>query len=473
MPLIVFSAPFLHVQAKAHASPSAYNGHGLHTTPCNSDERNGTQMGMKHQADDDSRGKRRIALIVTVVALAIAVCLAVTVWALSHRSAAHNASQQTSSQSAASNTANSSDSAAPSTSDSSKATSSQNDAQARADSIVGGMSLDDRAGQLVMAALQYGTDASSLQSVIEQQHVGNVILMGNWTSGVQGVASASNALQSYASQTGLPALLIATDQEGGMVQHLTGAGFATIPSAVEQGRMSVDQLRSSAASWAAPLKQSGVNVDLAPSVDTVTIDRASNAPIGALDRDFGLDAQGNAEHAVAFIEGMRDGGIGSAVKHYPGLGSVQGNTDFTADGITDTSTTSDSAQIQAFTTAIKQGKPAMVMMSLATYSQIDPNTPAAFSHKIVTDILRNGTPYDGVVISDSLSASAVGNVATDQLGVRLIEAGGDLACVNSPDYTQPIVDGIREKAATDADFAAQVTASAKRVIKLKIELGLI
>ena len=95
--------------------------------------------------------------------------------------------------------------------------------------------------------------------------------------------------------------------------------------------MSTDQLRQSAAVWGSQLKSAGINVDLAPVVGTVTVDRASNGPIGALYRDFGLDADGNADHAKAFIQGMADSGVGSAIKHYPGLGSVTGNTDFTAD----------------------------------------------------------------------------------------------------------------------------------------------
>ena len=49
-----------------------------------------------------------------------------------------------------------------------------------------------------------------------------------------------------------------------------------------------------------------------------------------------LMRNGNADHAKAFIQGMADSGVGSAIKHYPGLGSVTGNTDFTADGILDT-----------------------------------------------------------------------------------------------------------------------------------------
>ena len=59
--------------------------------------------------------------------------------------------------------------------------------------------------------------------------------------------------------------------------------------------MSTDQLRQSAAVWGNQLAQAGINVDLAPVVGTVTVPRASNAPIGALNRDFGLDAAGIAK----------------------------------------------------------------------------------------------------------------------------------------------------------------------------------
>lgn len=109
----------------------------------------------------------------------------------------------------------------------------------RAKRMVAAMNLDERAGQLVMAALQYGNDPATLQSMIQEQHVGNVILMGNWVSGVEGVARATQALQGLNASTGLPGLLIATDQEGGMVQHLSGPGFDAMPSATAQGQMSL------------------------------------------------------------------------------------------------------------------------------------------------------------------------------------------------------------------------------------------
>lgn len=341
---------------------------------------------------------------------------------------------------------------------------------AKASRAIATMSLDERAGQLIMAPMFAGGNPADLSALISTRHVGSVVLIGNWNNGTAAAKTAADALQSYAPSGNQ--LIVSTDQEGGQVQHLKGSGFDTMPSAVAQGQMSADTLRSSAKTWGGQLKQAGINVDLAPVLGTVQVKRSSNAPIGALNRDFGLDSNGNAQHGIAFVEGMRDAGVGATVKHYPGLGAVTGNTDFTTEGILDTTTTLDGEQIGAFNTTIKQTKPAMVMMSLATYQRIDSSAPAAFSSKIIDGTLRGSVGYDGVVISDSLSAAAVSGIATKDLGVRLVDAGGDLACIGDTSYVTPILDGIIARAQSDPAFAKKVTASATRVMTLKYQMGL-
>lgn len=341
---------------------------------------------------------------------------------------------------------------------------------AKASRAIATMSLDERAGQLIMAPMFAGGNPADLSALISTRHVGSVVLIGNWNNGTAAAKTAADALQSYAPSSNQ--LIVSTDQEGGQVQHLKGSGFDTMPSAVAQGQMSADTLRSSAKTWGGQLKQAGINVDLAPVLGTVQVKRSSNAPIGALNRDFGLDSNGNAQHGIAFVEGMRDAGVGATVKHYPGLGAVTGNTDFTTEGILDTTTTLDDEEIGAFNTTIKQAKPAMVMMSLATYQRIDSSAPAAFSSKIIDGTLRGSVGYDGVVISDSLSAAAVSGIATKDLGVRLVDAGGDLACIGDTSYVTPILDGIIARAQSDPAFAKKVTASATRVMTLKYQMGL-
>lgn len=341
---------------------------------------------------------------------------------------------------------------------------------AKASRAIATMSLDERAGQLIMAPMFAGGNPADLSALISTRHVGSVVLIGNWNNGTAAAKTAADALQSYAPSGNQ--LIVSTDQEGGQVQHLKGSGFDTMPSAVAQGQMSADTLRSFAKTWGGQLKQAGINIDLAPVLGTVQVKRSSNAPIGALNRDFGLDSNGNAQHGIAFIEGMRDAGVGATVKHYPGLGAVTGNTDFTTEGILDTTTTLDDEEIGAFNTTIKQAKPAMVMMSLATYQRIDSSAPAAFSSKIIDGTLRGSVGYDGVVISDSLSAAAVSGIATKDLGVRLVDAGGDLACIGDTSYVTPILDGIIARAQSDPAFAKKVTASATRVMTLKYQMGL-
>ena len=341
---------------------------------------------------------------------------------------------------------------------------------AKASRAIATMSLDERAGQLIMAPMFAGGNPADLSALISTRHVGSVVLIGNWNNGTAAAKTAADALQSYAPSGNQ--LIVSTDQEGGQVQHCKGSGFDTMPSAVAQGQMSADTLRSSAKTWGGQLKQAGINIDLAPVLGTVQVKRSSNAPIGALNRDFGLDSNGNAQHGIAFVEGMRDAGVGATVKHYPGLGAVTGNTDFTTEGILDTTTTLDDEEIGAFNTTIKQAKPAMVMMSLATYQRIDSSAPAAFSSKIIDGTLRGSVGYDGVVISDSLSAAAVSGIATKDLGVRLVDAGGDLACIGDTSYVTPILDGIIARAQSDPAFAKKVTASATRVMTLKYQMGL-
>ncbi|RSX55847.1 beta-glucosidase [Bifidobacterium dolichotidis] len=343
--------------------------------------------------------------------------------------------------------------------------------QQQARKAVNAMSIEQQAGQLVMAPLKVDAKPEDLKDLIQNQHLGSILLLGNWTSGVSGVRQATTTLQQYSSAQN--PLFMAADQEGGLIQHLKGPGFTQMPSALEQGKMSVEKLTSEATTWGQQLRQAGINIDLAPCIDTVSIDRDSNDPIGALDRDFGLGAEGNARHGVAFVEGMRKANIGATIKHYPGLGAVSGNTDFTEEGIDDVTTTVNSDQLNAFKNAIEQSNPAMVMISLSTYKNLDATQPAVFSHYIVTDLLRNQTRYNGVIISDSMSAAALNKYEQSELGTKFIEAGGDLACIGDVALVKPVLDGIVSKAKADKNFAKQVQASAERVMTLKYEMNMI
>jgi beta-N-acetylhexosaminidase len=308
-------------------------------------------------------------------------------------------------------------------------------------------------------------------SQVQAGTVGSVFLAGNSTLPATQTAGFVAALQQPA---GAVRLFIATDQEGGTVQRLNGPNFADIPSALTQGSMAPTTLRADAKVWGSQLVAAGVNLNLAPVLDTVpsAAFAPDNPPIGALQREYGFTPAAVTAHGTAFLQGMLDAGVDSTVKHFPGLGRVTENTD-TDSGVTDTVTTRTDPYLAPFAAAITAGTP-FVMMSSATYSRIDPNHPAAFSPTVVTGLLRGDLHFGGVVISDDLGAAQqVAGYSVGDRAVDFIAAGGDLVLTIVASQIPTMTAAVLARSATDPAFAAQVNAAALQVLEAKQARGLL
>ena len=332
--------------------------------------------------------------------------------------------------------------------------------------IVDTMTPAERVGQVVMVGVTSGS-ASEL-TVLRKLHIGSVILMGNHSDGTSGVRRLTKKLQI----SGLPTpLLISVDQEGGLVQRLKGSGFDTIPSAKVQSKWSNAKLTSRATRWGRQLASAGVHWTLAPVTDTVpTSVGTKNAPIGALGRGYGSDPDVVGKKVSAFVKGMDAAGIATSTKHFPGIGRVIGNTDFTS-GVKDTTTRPDDPYLEPFAAAVKAGA-SSVMVSTVTYTKIDSHHVAAFSPKVI-GLIRGRLGFDGVVISDDLGAAkSMASVPAKQRGADFIKAGGDVAMTVTPALADEFVAGIRS-AAKDSAVAAQVRDAAVRVVTMKIDQGLV
>ncbi|XVX19457.1 glycoside hydrolase family 3 N-terminal domain-containing protein [Actinomycetota bacterium] len=336
------------------------------------------------------------------------------------------------------------------------------------------LSKEQRVGQLLMIAFQTGSSASALDATIASTHAGNVIYLGGW-EGADNVTATSAHLQQQATKAstgGIP-LLIAADQEGGEVQQLRGAGFTRLPSAKVQAQMTPAQLTQQATTWAGELKRVGINVNLAPVTDTVPeeIGRA-NKPIGKWGRQYGSDPATVSKAAVAFMKGMDAGGVQSVVKHFPGLGRITENTDFSSTGISDTVATKSDPYLAPFKAGIDAGA-SMVMVGSAHYPKLDGENPAMFSRAIITDLLRGDMGYTGVVVTDDVNAQAVRSVAPADRAVRLLDAGGDIVLTGDPSHAQAMSSALLAKAGSDKAFAAKVDASVGRVLALKDRMGML
>ena len=333
--------------------------------------------------------------------------------------------------------------------------------------------LDRRAvaGQLIVVGAPLGAAVGPSVDLVKRLPVGGVLLTGRSRSGVAAVAARTAALQQGV--TGRVGLLVAADQEGGQVQTLTGPGFTAIPTAVEQGRWSTAKLTDAAAGWGGELKAAGVNLDLAPVSDVLSAQLGpSNLAVGVSRRTFGTEPAAVGSGVLAFSDGLSRAGVAAAVKHFPGLGQVRANTDHTAN-VRDTTTDADSPWLEPFRRAITAGVP-VVMVSSAVYTRIDATQPAAFSRPVVTDLLRTTLGFAGVVISDDLGrAVAVAAVPAAQRAVRFVAAGGDLVLTVDPQTAGPMIDALVSRAAADPEFAAALTASARRVLEVKHAQGLL
>jgi beta-N-acetylhexosaminidase len=336
-----------------------------------------------------------------------------------------------------------------------------------ATSAAADMSLRQRVGQLFMV----GTPATGANSAtfraLSRRHVGNVMLTGRSYGGLRTTARVISRLQGARATDGVR-LFVATDQEGGDVQVLHGPGFSEIPTALRQGQLSPARLRDRAAAWARQLRRVGVNLDLAPVVDTVPSRRAAaqNPPIGYYDREFGHTARRVGRHGVAFVRGMADGRVATSVKHFPGLGRVHANTD-TASGVTDRVTTRHDRYLQPFAAAVGAGVP-FVMVSTATYRRLDPRRPAAFSPYVIDTLLRGDLDFDGVVISDDLgSAEQVSAWRPGQRAVRFLRAGGDMVLTVDPSVLPAMYDAVLRRVKASRAFRAKVDHAVLRILMAK------
>jgi beta-N-acetylhexosaminidase len=331
-----------------------------------------------------------------------------------------------------------------------------------------------RAGQLFMVGIA-GAPGTEVARAVAAYHFGSLMFGTTTTASLAELRQVTAADQALASATATARarFFISADQEGGEVQRLRGAGFAAIPSAVTQGELAPGALRREAAGWGSELKRAGVNLDLAPVMDVVPPGTAPrNQPIGALRREFGSDPQTAAAHGVAFLRGMRQAGVATTAKHFPGLGRVTGNTDLTA-GVVDPVTAPGDPYLGSFQAAIDAGVP-FVMVSLASYPRIDPRHLAVFSSRTMRTLLRGRMHFGGVIISDDMgAAAAVASLSPAARVIGFLAAGGDMILSDSLPAAAAMDTAVLGKMKRDPAFRSAADSAVMRVLAAKQAYGLL
>jgi beta-N-acetylhexosaminidase len=350
--------------------------------------------------------------------------------------------------------------------------------------MLAGMTLDQKIGQ-VFETYVYGDSATTTTpadvsqnealygvdtgaQVIAKYHLGSVIYF-TWSDNLNNptqIATLSNGLQQAAAGSGDAPLLISTDQEGGNVSRIG------TPLAVSPGNMAIGATFSPYDSYAMShatgqqLAALGINVDDAPVVDDNT--NPANTADGP--RSFGDRPGMVSALSAASVLGYQTAGVAATAKHFPGLGSTSVNTDNGVAVTDETKQQFERNDVPSFRAAIASGVDE-IMAAHIIAPALDPSgAPASVSEPIVTGLLRNQLHYNGVVVTDALSAAALESIPPAQRAVQALEAGDDIALMPSD---LPSAFAAVHDAVTDGTIsAARLDESVLRILRLKQKLGL-
>ena len=334
-------------------------------------------------------------------------------------------------------------------------------------------------GQMVMAGFRglVIEDSNPIVEDIVERHLGGVILFDKdvpMNLKVRNISSSYqlkrmiDELQSYAF---IP-LLIAIDQEGGRVARLNSKrDFPKTKSHSELGKGTPEATYEHAKIIANMLSEAGININMAPVVDLCA--NPDNPVIARLGRCFSDDPEIVAKHAMAYIKAHHEFDIRCCLKHFPGHGSSSADSHL---GLVDVTKTWTSEELVPYQRIVKAKMADAVMTAHVFNANIDKRFPATLSSNAVTDLLRGGIGFNGVVFSDDMQMGAITQHYGFETAIeRAVLAGVDVMIfANNSYYDKNIVKKatavIKRMLDEELITVERLRASYDRIVKLKLPL---
>ncbi len=273
-------------------------------------------------------------------------------------------------------------------------------------------------------------------------------------------------LQNTQSYSAIP-LMFTCDEEGGRVNRLMSTLSTTmIGPMLDYKDQGAETAYKNACTIASDMSALGFNADMAPVADVWS--NPENTVIG--DRAYSNDFQQAAVLVASAVEGFHAGGVATALKHFPGHGDTSEDSHYGIVFITKTLEEIREKELLPFRAGI-QADSDMVMIGHLILSDID-DQPAPFSHKIVTELLRQELGFDGVIITDGLQMKAMTDFYSDGgIACSAVKAGVDmLLCPADPEEAAAAL----EDAVKNGDLTeSRIEESVLRILKMKKERGMI
>lgn len=333
----------------------------------------------------------------------------------------------------------------------------------RAEAILKGMTLREKVAQLVIVH-NNGTERpahAALLDTLVAQGLGGLI----WMDGpVRPLVEQTEALQR---RSKVP-LLVTVDGEWGLSMRCPE--YLKFPRQGELARLDDPETAAyeMGRAFAAELRDVGIHVNFAPVVDINT-----NPEIQVLGlRSFGSDPDSVATLAAAIDRGMREGGILSCAKHFPGHGEASVDSHRSLPVLELDRARLDSVELLPFRRLIAAGVP-MVMIGHLSVPALDPTgTPASISRPIITDLLKGEMGFDGIVITDALEMRGLLNGRDScEVVLEAFKAGADILLM--PEDAQGAIDRIVAAVENGEVSGADLDGKVRKMLHLKASLGLL
>jgi len=241
-----------------------------------------------------------------------------------------------------------------------------------------------------------------------------------------------------------PRLVVAVDHEGGRVQRFRD-GFQAIPAMGHLGDLYDDEPQQAihcaeTFAWvmASELLNYGVDLSFAPVLDVAN-------PISSVigDRAFHKNPETVCHLANAWIRGMRRAGMEAVGKHFPGHGSVEGDSHHVMPFDRRSFAEIEALDLIPFRRVIATHLTG-IMMAHVIYEQLDQRA-AGYSGYWIETVLRGQLEFEGVVFSDDLSMSGAESVGGYAERARAsLDAGCDILLVcNNPDGADEVLQSLQ------------------------------
>jgi beta-N-acetylhexosaminidase len=319
-------------------------------------------------------------------------------------------------------------------------------------------------GQLLCVGFDGPSAPPELLGRIARSEVGSVILFRPNVVEPAQLGALVTSLRAAAPPE-LP-LLVAADQEGGLVQRIRAPATEWPPMMTVASAGDVQLSHAVGRALGAELALFGIGWDFAPVLDVLS--NPQNPVIG--NRAFGTTVADVTEHALAFWAGLRSAGVLGCGKHFPGHGDTLLDSHRDLPVVRHDEARLRAVEFAPFAAAIAAGAEAL-MSAHVMYPALDSAWPATLSRRIATQLLREELGFSGLLVSDDLGMRAVADRwPIDEIVCQGLLAGLDHFILRGPEERQRAAfEALVRAAERDPAVRARVEQSCARVLALKAQ----